>query len=220
MKERLTALFIGFELYQLVMVGWKLKILMIAPVAVFFLHVTVIQRLLRCNMTALLTQLVSCKPVHVSSLEQTKGAWCTVVFWLCFAIYWLFCMFSSCHFFIIGFISYWLPVTNVQRGKKWGKKWIEISPEEISLPYFERLEKLHQLKKGRWWSQSSRIRRLKSRRRLYPNTAPRKQLLKSWSSIMKVTGHRNLQLCLSGPKNDEQRQLWEWRMIIAVNFPI
>ena len=66
MKGRLTALFIGFELYQLVMVGWKLKVLMITTVAVFFLHVTVIQRLLRCNITPLLTQLVSCKPVHVS----------------------------------------------------------------------------------------------------------------------------------------------------------
>ena len=66
MQGRLTALFIGFELYRLVMVGWKLKVLMITTVAVFFLHVTVIQRLLRCNITPLLTQLVSCKPVHVS----------------------------------------------------------------------------------------------------------------------------------------------------------
>ena len=66
MQGRLTALFIGFELYQLVMVGWKLKVLMITTVAVFFLHVTVIQRLLRCNITPLVTQLVRCKPVHVS----------------------------------------------------------------------------------------------------------------------------------------------------------
>ena len=73
MQGRLTALFIDFELYQLVMVGWKLKVLMITTVAVFFLHVTVIQRLLRCNITPLLTELVSCKPVHVSRLKQTKG---------------------------------------------------------------------------------------------------------------------------------------------------
>ena len=66
MQGRLTALFIGLELYQLIMVGWKLKVLMITTVAVFFLHVTVIQRLLRCNMILLLTQPVSCKPVHVS----------------------------------------------------------------------------------------------------------------------------------------------------------
>ena len=71
MKGRLTALFIGFEFYQLVMVGLKLKVLMITTVAVFFLHVTVIQRLLRCNITPLLTQLVSCKPVHVSCMTST-----------------------------------------------------------------------------------------------------------------------------------------------------
>lgn len=126
------------------------------------------------------------------------------------AVFWHILTFLYVQF--LSFFYYWvyfILASSDERTarEKLGKEWIEISPEEISLPYFERLEKLHQLKKGRWWSQSSRIRRLKSRRRLYPNTAPRKQLLKSWSSIMKVTGHRNLQLWLSGPKNDEQRQL-------------
>ena len=145
MQGRLTALFVGFELYQLVMVGLKLKVLMITTVVVFFLHVTVIQRLLRCNITPLLTQLVSCKPVHVSWLKQTKGGWYTVVIYQCFGIYWLFVMFSSCHFLSLGLFhtGFQWRTYSAKKGEKMKRH--EISPEEISFPYFERLEQLRQI---------------------------------------------------------------------------